>query len=86
MKDIEIRSMVLKIMDKAVIKTASTESDVFVDFYAHVRRLKIEVFINGWKEGIVRDHQFNIKLEPGNESKAEILEDLQKVYNLIYSL
>lgn len=37
LNDLKIKELVLKIINKAIEKTATTEADVFVDFSGHVR-------------------------------------------------
>ena len=89
MNDLDIRQMVLKIMNKAIEKTENTKADVFVDFQGHVKTLDIHVHINGWKrkeeqtsDDVVIYKDVSFKHEP----KESVIEKLQDMYNLICSL
>jgi len=88
MNDLDIRQLVLKIMNKAMEKTENTKADVFVDFQGHVKSLCIRVYINGWKKSELRtDEEVLIdKTVYLIRNKEDVLEKLQDMYNLIYSL
>ena len=89
MNDLDIRQLVLKIMNKAMEKTENTKADIFVDFQGHVKTLDIRVYINGWKrkEDQISDDVVIYKgVSFKHDSKESAIEKLQDMYNLIYSL
>lgn len=89
MNDLEIRQLVLKIMNKAMEKTENTKSDVFINFMAHVKGLEVRLFKNGWQKSELRtDVEADLIDETIylTRNKEDVLEKLQDMYNLICSL
>jgi hypothetical protein len=88
MNDLDIRQMVLKIMNKAIEKTENTKAEVFVEFRAHVKILEVRIFENGWRPAEIRTDMDTLVEKRINldYSKESVLEELQTMYNLIYSL
>lgn len=85
----KIRDLVTKITEKALEKSFSTKADVFVNFQSHTKQLGLSVYLTGWKSRIAADYYEEIYLEPifdGHITEEEILEKLQKAYDLIYSI
>lgn len=79
MNDLEIRELVLKIMNEAMDKTENTKADVFVDFQAHVKELVLRILKSGWKNRKVEEEIYkSVYLnDPG------AIEQLEEMYNLI---
>lgn len=80
MNDLEIKKLVLMIMNKALEKTENTDADVFVDFQAHVKKLDIRIFQNGWTKEVPAISKSTYLNETG------AVEDLREMYELINSL
>ena len=89
MNDLKIKELVLKIINKSIEKTATTEADVFVDFSGHVRSLRVCIHKNGYRlhdNNVLRKETY---LEPKEEymlTKEDIINNLQKIYDVIYAL
>lgn len=62
MNDLEIRELVLKIMNEAMDKTENTKADVFVDFQAHVKELVLRILKSGWKNRKVEEEIYKSSL------------------------
>ena len=88
MNDLKIKELVLKIMNKAIEKTATTASDVFVDFSGHVKRLSVSIHINGYKSNDKEVINKDTYLDPNYDflTKEDIIYNLQSIYDVIYSL
>ena len=46
----KIKNLILEIMAKAIDKTNNSESDVFVNFVAHVNSLEVTIHKEGWQK------------------------------------
>ena len=87
MNDLKIKELVLKIMNKAIEKTATTASDISVNFSGHVSSLNVYVHINGYIRGNEEFISKETYLDPSDFlSKEDIINNLQDMYDLIYSL
>lgn len=88
MNDLKIKELVLKIMNKAIEKTATTSSDVFVDFSGHVKSLSVSIHINGYKSNDKEVINKDTYLDPNYDflTKEDIIYNLQSIYDVIYSL
>lgn len=88
MNDLKIKELVLKIMNKAIEKTATTSSDVFVDFSGHVKSLSVYIHINGYKSNDKEVIKKDTYLDPDYDflTKEDIIDNLQKIYDVIYAL
>lgn len=68
------------IMNKAIEKTENTKADVFIDFQAHVKKLDIRIFQDGWaKEASAISKSVYL-------DKVGAVEDLREMHELINSL
>lgn len=73
MDDLEIRSLIYNIMDKALVKNARTKADIFVGLRAHVKKLNIEIYKEGWSENIYADYFKSVDIQPLTEEVKEIV-------------
>lgn len=88
MNDLEIKNLVMKIMNEAYDKTALTDAEIFVNFSAHTRELSVEIFPMSWaRRKETENKKYNVNLEADAwfvfKTRDEIISALNEIYKEI---
>lgn len=73
----EIKQKAVQIMELAVEISTTTEADVFVDYYPHIRELDVYLYESGW--GSVDgnpDKDFEIVFDRPNSNVIHLLDEV----------
>ena len=77
----KVQELVLRVMNSALNVTFDTDHDVFVEFKANVKSLKVQIFKNGWTDRYPELEREEIYLDR-EEAEAQ----LQVIYDEINDL
>ena len=77
----KIQELVLKVVNSALNVTYDTTHDVFVYFEAHIKKIQVEIFKNGWTDKYPEIERIGIYLDR-EEAEAQ----LQVIYDEINDL
>ena len=87
MDDLEIRSLIYNIMDKALVKNAQTKADIFVSLKPNLKLLTVEVYNDGWRNWKDTDYYREIRISPSNvKAKETVINSLVDVCEAIDSI
>lgn len=83
----DIKILILKIVNKAMLVSNNTKADVFVNYSSHINNLTVFYYIDGWD----KDEDFNyyeeiyIDKQTREETIAKLRNILLELQNLQYS-
>ena len=84
MNDLEVKNLVMKIMNSAYDKTTLTDAEVFVNFYAHTKNLLIQIFPMGWdKRKETNNKEYEVNLETKEWLKFKTRDEIINALNEI---
>lgn len=87
MDDLEIRSLIYNIMDKALVKNAQTKADIFVSLKPNLKLLTFEVYNDGWRNWKDTDYYREIRISPSSvEARETVINNLVDVCEVIDSI
>lgn len=87
MNDLEIRSLIYNIMDKALVKNVQTKADIFVSLKPNLKLLTVEVYNDGWRNWKDTDYYREIRISPSSvEARETVINNLVDVCEVIDSI
>lgn len=87
MDDLEIRSLIYNIMDKALVKNVQTKADIFVSLKPNLKLLTVEVYNDGWRNWKDTDYYREIRISPSSvEARETVINNLVDVCEVIDSI
>ncbi|MDU4882729.1 hypothetical protein [uncultured Clostridium sp.] len=85
MNNLEVKNLVMKIMNEAYDKSILTNAEVFVNFYAHTKNLSIDIYPMGWdKRKEINNKKYEVNLEAKKWLKFKTIDEIIKALDGIY--
>ena len=85
MNNLEVKNLVMKIMNEAYDKSILTNAEVFVNFYAHTKNLSIDIYPIGWdKRKEINNKKYEVNLEAKKWLKFKTIDEIIKALDGIY--
>ena len=85
MNNLEVKNLVMKIMNEAYDKSILTNAEVFVNFYAHTKNLSIDIYPMGWdKRKEINNKKYEVNLEAKKWLKFKTIDEIINALDGIY--